>query len=327
MLCQIYSRPSKSEYTLVLSSILRSLLTFCLGTCTLALQGQDLDPRAYTRVPINGTVVIAGLAYSSGGVVTDPSIALKDLKASLQIPSLAAVRSFSFFGKTSQVLVAVPYAWGQASASVNGRPESVNRNGFSDIRLRWSVLFKGAPALTIQEFAKAPHKTILGASLNMVVPTGQYFNEKLINLGTNRWAFRPEFAVSHPFGKKWMIDGYIGLWLFTANPTFFPGNTRKTQQPMGAFQAHLSYNVSIKAWVALDLTYYAGGISALNGQPNPDRQSNSRIGVTLVLPTGKWSALKLAASTGAVVRSGSDFTSLSIGWQRAFYNLKPKAKQ
>ena len=291
------------------------------------MQAQDLDPRAYTRAPINGTVLITGVAFSKGAVVTDPSIALTDLKATLQIPSVAVVRTFGFFGKTSQVLVALPYAWGQASASVNGRPESVTRSGFSDLRLRWSVLFKGAPALTIQEFAKAPQKTILGASINVVAPTGQYFNEKLINLGTNRWAFRPELAVSHPFSKRWLIDGYAGVWLFTKNPSFYPGKTSKTQQPMGSFQAHISYNVNLRAWVALDFTYYVGGNTALNGKPNDDRQENSRIGATLVLPTGKFGALKFAASTGAIVRAGANFTTVSVGWQQAFYKVKPKAKK
>lgn len=291
----------------------------------MGLVGQDLDPRAYSRVPINGTVLVTGFSFSNGSVVTDPSVALQDLKASVQAPSLALLRSFGFLGKTSQVMVAVPYAWGQASAKLNGQSESVGRSGFSDMRLRWSVLFKGAPATTIGEFAKAPHKTILGASINVIVPTGQYFNDKLINLGANRWAFRPELALSHPFSKRWMIDFYTGLWLFTNNKSFYPGTTVKSQDPLAAFQAHLSYNVNLRTWVAFDATYYAGGDSRLNGVPKDDRQSNSRIGLTLVFPTGKMSALKLAGSTGAIVRSGANFTTFSIGWQQSFFR-KPKAR-
>lgn len=306
--------------------IIRSVFSFLLVFWFSNAVAQDLDPRAYSRVPINGTVVVTGFAYSTGAVVTDPSIAINDLKASTQVPSIAVLRSFGFLRKTSQLLVALPYAWGQASASINGQPESVNRSGFSDLRLRWSVLFKGAPALTIQEFAKAPHKTIFGASINVIVPTGQYFDEKLINIGTNRWAFRPELAISHPFSKKWMIDFYSGLWFFTKNNSFYPGTVVKTQSPMGAFQAHLSYNVNLRAWVAFDLTYYAGGSSQVNGIPKDDRQSNSRVGATLVLPTGKASAIKFAGSTGAIVRSGANFTTFSVGWQHAFYNKKPKAK-
>jgi Putative MetA-pathway of phenol degradation len=305
-----------------LNRILRIIFSFSLIVWTSGSNAQDLDPRAYSHVPKDGTVLVTGFAYSSGGVVTDPSIALEDLKASLQMPSLAGVRTFGFFGMTSQVLVALPYAFGQASAKINGQPESVSRNGFSDLRLRWSVLFKGAPALTLPEFRKAPRKTILGASVMVVAPTGQYFEEKLINLGANRWAFKPELALSHPFGKKWMIDFYSAVWLFTSNNNFYPGTSVRSQDPLGALQAHLSYNVSLRAWVALDLTYYGGGASTVNGVQKDDRQSNSRIGVTLVHPTGKMSAIKLAASTGAVVRLGANFTTFSVGWQRSFYNMK-----
>lgn len=306
--------------------ILRSVFSVFLVIWFSRSFAQDLDPRAYSRVPINGTVVVTGFAYSDGSVITDPSIAIEDLKASIQAPSIAVVRSFGFFGKTSQFLVALPYTWAQASALVNGQSESATRSGFSDLRLRWSVLFKGAPARTLQEFAKVPQKTVWGASINVIVPTGQYFYDKLINLGTNRWAFRPELAVSHPFSKKWMIDFYAGLWLFTTNNSFYPGSTVKTQNPMGSFQAHLSYNVSLRAWVAFDATYYVGGNSQLNGAPKDDRQSSSRIGATLVLPTGKFNSLKFAVSTGAIVRAGANFTTYSVGWQRPFYNMKKKAK-
>jgi hypothetical protein len=51
---------------------------------------------------------------------------------------------------------------------------------------------------------------------------------------------------------------------------------------------------------------------------NDDRQSNTRLGMTVVLPTGKLSSLKLAASTGAIVRIGQDFSTISLGWQRSW---------
>ena len=110
------------------------------------------------------------------------------------------------------------------------------------MRLRLSVLLRGAPASTPAEIAKAPRRTILGASLTVSAPTGQFFPDKLINLGANRWAFKPEFAVSHPIGEKWLLDAYAGIWLFTANDSFYPGTALRTQEPMGTFQAHISYN-------------------------------------------------------------------------------------
>jgi hypothetical protein len=286
--------------------------------------GQDLDPRAYARIPVNVTVAVAGFGYSDGGIVTDATLPLKDLKAKIIAPSLALVRSFSLLGKTAQVSAALPYAWGEATATISGIPQSTTRSGLSDMRFRFSWLLIGAPAVSLGELAKAPRKTILGTSLNIVTPTGQYYPEKLINLGTSRWAFKPEVAVSQPIGKRWLIDFYAGLWLFTENDTFYPGTSVRTQDPLGSFQGHISYNIQPLMWVALDWTYYTGGNSSVDGVKMDDRQSNARVGATMVLPVGKRHSVKFAYSTGAVIRSGADFTSVSAGWQTTFFGKANK---
>jgi hypothetical protein len=270
------------------------------------------------------TVVVAGFSYSTGGIMTDATLPVEDLNAKIGAPSLGVVRSFSLLGKTAQVSAALPYAWGDASATISGVPQSTTRSGFSDMRLRFSWLLVGAPAATIGEIAKAPRKTIFGASLSVVTPTGQYFPEKLINLGTSRWAFKPELAISQPVGRRWLIDFYTGLWLFTKNDSYYPGSSVRIQEPMGSFQGHISYNIQPLMWVALDLTYYTGGRSSVDGVEMNDRQSNSRIGGTLVLPVGKRHSVKFAYSTGAIIRSGADFTSISTGWQTTFFGKAEK---
>jgi hypothetical protein len=288
-------------------------------------RAQDLDPRAYARIPVNVTVVVAGIGYSQGGVVTDATIPIEDLQAKIGSPSLGVVHSFSLFGQTAQVSAALPYAWGDASATVAGIPQSTTRSGFSDMRFRFSWLLLGAPAASIGEIAKAPRKTILGASLSITTPTGQYYPDKLINLGTSRWAFKTELALSQPLGKRWLIDFYSGIWLFTKNDSYYPGSSVRTQDPLGSFQGHVSYNIQPLMWVALDWTYYTGGRSSVDGVEMNDRQTNSRIGATLVLPVGKRHSVKFAYSTGAIVRSGADFTSISAGWQTTFFG-KPVSK-
>jgi len=287
-------------------------------------QAQDLDPRAYARIPVNVTVVIAGIGYSHGGIVTDATLPLEDLQAQIGSPSLGVVHSFSLFRRTAQVSAALPYAWGEASATVAGIPQSTTRSGFSDMRLRFSWLLLGAPAATIGELAKAPRKTILGTSLSIVTPTGQYFPEKLINLGTSRWAFKPELALSQPLGKRWLIDFYAGIWFFTQNDSYYPGSSVRTQDPLGSFQGHISYNIQPLMWVAFDCTFYTGGMSSVDGVEKDDRQSNSRIGATLVLPVKKRHSIKVAFSTGAIIRSGADFTSISVGWQTTFFGKQGK---
>jgi hypothetical protein len=286
-------------------------------------QAQDLDPRAYVWIPVNVTVAVGGIGYSAGGILTDATVPVEDLQAKILSPSLGVVHTFSLLGRTAQVSAAIPYAWGDASATIAGVPQSTSRSGFGDMRLRFSWLLIGAPAAGIGEIAKAPRKTILGASLSITTPTGQYYPDKLINLGTSRWAFKPELAISQPLGKRWLLDFYSGLWLFTKNDSYYPGTSVRTQDPLGSFQGHISYNIQPIMWVALDLTFYTGGRSSIDGVEKDDRQSNSRIGATMVIPVGRLNSLKIAFSTGAVIRSGADFTTVSFGWQSTFLG-KPK---
>ena len=296
----------------------RRLLCSAAGLCLVLASpvwAQDLDPRAYVHVPINGTSLIWGLGVSHGGVVTDPTVPITDLLATVTTPSVGLARSFNLFGKTAQGFAAVPFSWADLSGEVLGDAKTAHRAGLSDLRLRMSVLVRGAPASTVLQLATLPRRTILGASLSIVAPTGEFFPDKLINLGTNRWSFKPEFAVSQPIGERWLLDTYAAIWFFTANDSFYPGTLTKTQEPMGAFQGHLSYNFRRQLWAALNATYYGGGRTTVEGVANSDLQSNSRIGGTFVMPVGRRHSVKFAVSKGAIVRLGADFTTFSFGWQ------------
>ena len=300
------------------------MLAFCMILMLDKVLAQDLEPRAYARLPVNAAALIAGYGYSSGGVVTDATLPVKDVNAYVNSPSLGGLYSFSFLGQTAQVSVGIPYLWAKVSGSVAETTQSITRSGFGDTRLRFSVLVHGAPALTAAELAKAPKRTVLGASLSITAPTGQYLEGKLINIGTNRWSFKPELALSQPLGNRWLFDLYAGVWFFTNNNSFYPGSLVRSQDPMGSFQAHISYNILLRAWAALDLTYYIGGSSSVNGVKNADRQENSRIGGTIVVPVGKRNSVKLAYSTGAIIRFGANFNTISIGWQTMFLKKPPK---
>ncbi|MGE5360128.1 MAG: transporter [Bacteroidales bacterium] len=298
--------------------------------CLLLLLGaplcaQDLDPRAYGVVPVNSTFAIGGFTLSHGGVLTDPTLPVTDLTATIETPSLGFGHSFSFFGKTAQAFAVVPYSFAQVSGVAVGEARSVDRAGLSDIRLRMSVLVRGAPAASVLELMKAPRRNVLGVSLSIVAPTGQFFPDRLINVGTNRWAFKPEFAVSHPMGTRWLLDAYAAVWLFGANDSFYPGTRVRTQEPMGAFQGHLSYTVKPKMWAAFDATYYVGGRSTIEGVANDDRQANARVGGTFVFPVGRNHSVKIGVSRGAIIRIGANFTTVAVGWQTGWVPMpKPK---
>jgi hypothetical protein len=300
-------------------------LVFFLSLISTMVIAQDLDPRAYVWIPANTRTVLGGFSYSYGGVVLDPTLPIKNLDADVQSFVLSYVHSFPLFGKTAQAMAALPYSWAQVSGEVQNQPDRITRSGFADMRFRFSMLVLGAPASTIEEIRKAPRKPIVAISLNAVLPTGQFYPDKLINLGAHRYAFRPEVALSYPIAQRWLVDVYSGVWFFTDNASFYPGHANRTQNPLGAFQAHISYNITPRHWVALNATYYVGGESAINDVYSDDRQDNSRVGLTAVMPVGKRNSLKLSASTGAIVRIGQDFTTISLGWQTSWFGRTPES--
>ena len=287
--------------------------------CTISVSAQDLDPRAYARVPVDATVLIAGFNYTYGDVILDPTLPIKDLEAKVSSPMLGIARTFSLFGLTSQAYAVLPYSWAEASGKVLGEDSSITRSGFGDTRFRLSVLFLGAPAATVEEFAKSSPQTVMGASLTVSAPTGQYFSDKVINLGTNRWSFKPEIGLSYLVTKQWLIDLYAGAWFFTTNNSFYPGTSVRSQDPLITFQTHVSYNFTPVMWAAIDFTYYTGGQSSIDDVYKDDRQNNSRIGATFNFPVSRHSAIKLAYSTGAIIRIGGDFSTISVAWQTAFF--------
>src|SRR5262249_22325482 len=139
--------------------------------------------------------------------------------------------TFNLAGRQARVVTVLPAAWGDVHGEVHHIPQRLNVAGLVDPRIKLSIGLRGAPALTLAEVARKPTRTALGASVTVVPPLGQYSANQIVNLGNHRWAFKPEFGLSHVVGH-WTIDGYIGAWLFTANNVYFPGHSRRTQDPI-----------------------------------------------------------------------------------------------
>jgi hypothetical protein len=164
----------------------------------------------------------------------------------------------------------------------------------------------------IEEFRDYQQKTNIGASLVVIAPLGQYDPARLVNIGSNRWAAKPEVGLSHRLGR-WYLDFYLGGWFFTANRKFATGT--RTQDPIGSAQIHVSYNVTHRVWASFDANYYTGGRSSINGVRNFDLQRNSRVGGTLSIPVTGRQSVKITGSTGAKTTVGAAFQSIAIAYQ------------
>jgi hypothetical protein len=292
-----------------------------LATLTLAAgtaDGQELEPREYSPSPIGTTFVVTSATRSAGGVFTDASVPIDDVEATIGVLGLAAGRTFAIAGKQALVLGIVPIAWGTASGQVGEGRHEVSRRGLADPRLKLSIILSGSPALKPADFAKAPRRTIVGASVTVVPPLGQYDDRKLVNLGSNRWSVKPEVGISYPRGR-WTFDGYAGMWIFTDNDHYYPGDSTRHQDPIVGIQGHVSYTLGRRAWLSANATWYTGGQSTINGVAKSDLQRNTRVGATWAQPIGRRQSLKVAYSAGATTRVGSDFRTITAAWQLVFF--------
>lgn len=280
---------------------------------------QDLEPRAYSASPVGLNFFLIGGGRSSGSVLVDPNLPIEDVSATLYGATIGMGRTFDLAGRQALITGVLPYVWGSASGRVFEQRREIHRSGLADLRLKLSVNLYGNPARSPRDFARFRKRTtIIGTSLTIAAPAGQYDPSKLINLGTNRWAIKPELGISYPV-RGFDLDAYCGVWLFSANHNFFPGAQTRTQDPVTAVQGHASYTIRPRLWLAADITWYHGGTSSVNGISSL-AQNNSRAGVTLSLPIGSKQSIKIAYSTGTTSRAGTDFDTVGVVWQFAWFD-------
>jgi hypothetical protein len=158
---------------------------------------------------------------------------------------------------------------------------------------------------------------VLGVSIVFSVPVGQYYPSKLINLGTNRWGFKPEVGFSHREGRLY-YEMYTGVWMFTENNNFYKSTTLK-QSALFSFQAHVDYIFKSKIWVALNGGFALGGQTALNGFDKNDDQQNWRLGGTFSLPINIHQSIKFMANTGVATRAGQNYTAFTVVYQYSWF--------
>ena len=284
------------------------------------LQAQDLEPRLLSPVPTGGNFAIASYGYSTGNILLDNTMPVEDLNARINSIVLAYARSFKLFNKLAKFDIITPYAFSTYDAVVDGVDTSATRNGFGDPMFRLSMVLIGTGAWNPADFMKqVPEKFNLGAALRVVVPLGQYDPTKLINLSTNRWAFKFTFAGSYTLARKWIFEGHVNPVLFTENSSFFNGNTLK-QKTLISTQLHTTYVFKPGIWLAASVGRSFLGETVLNGEEQDDLQNTSRYGLAFAYKVSKHSALKLGFTSGITARYGADFTTLVLAYQYIWFD-------
>ena len=313
-------------------SIFLKMRFLAIGSCGIVLfvtcglfapicRTQDLAPRAYVITPLHSNAINLTYSFFDGNIIFDGTTPITDATARFNVSTISISHSLNFFGRTAMFSASLPYGVGNFRGTVADAETLAHRSGLLGTSLRFSVNLIGGRAMNVQEYVRWRQKTIVGVSIKLVPASGQYDPTKLINLGTNRWAVKPELGYSRRWGH-WILDAYGGVWFFTTNSDFFsrnqfsPGTNTQTQSPTGSFEGHLSYDFKPRLWLSLDGNYWFGGSTSLNGVQNiATSQRNSRVGATASIPLTRRQSIKLSYNDGAYIRYGGNYQNISVGWQ------------
>jgi hypothetical protein len=285
-------------------------------------QAQDIDPRRWSHLPIGATFTGTGYAYTTGDISLDPVLRIQNGQFDVQTIGVKCIQSFELFQRSARVDVGQTYQFGHWSGLINGVPAATSRAGLADTSVRFAVNLYGAPPLKGKEFAeyratKANHETIAGIGLALQLPTGQYYSDKLINLGDNRFTFRPQIGAEHSWGK-WSAELTFQTWFFTDNDDFFNGN-KLQQDPLYTTDTSLIYTFRPGVWVAGSFGYSGGGNTTIDGVSKNDNESSLGYGFSVGLPISHNVGVKLYyIGTHSEAHTGQDSdtfaAALSVMW-------------
>jgi len=242
---------------------------------------QELEPRRWSHLPVNMNFAGAGYGYTRGEIFIDPVLQIEDAKMELNTLAAKYIRSFALFGHSARIDLIQAAQSGHWEGLVEGVPKRIHRDGLSDSIMRFAFMLHGAPPLRGKEYAQyrasLDRETLVGAALAVHLPTGDYDETKLINLGNNRFTIRPQLGVVHTRGK-WSMEVTGSAWIFTDNTDFYGGHTLE-QSPLLTLQAHLDYTFRPGLWAGGGLAYGYDGESRIDGIDKDDEKENLAFGL------------------------------------------------
>ncbi|MFV2061611.1 MAG: transporter, partial [Gammaproteobacteria bacterium] len=287
------------------------ILSFALFYGSLS-QAQELEPRSYINIPIAQNFLAVLYTYSDGDIFTAPQVPVQDVTLRVDGPFLGYAHTFALFGHSAKLDMSIGHACALGKAVFEGNNISRGFCGVTDSKIRLNYNFYGAPALAIQDFVKHKKQTVIGTSLQVNIPTGEYDTQYLLNIGSNRWYIKPEIGMSIPVGK-WEFDFALGVKFFADNDEF-KGVSTLRQDPIYNVQLHIVYDIVRGQWVAFDTNYFEGGDTYLDGVKSSLTRGNYRGGMTYSFAINSQNSIKLLANTGVTTRLGNKSNAYGLAW-------------
>ena len=294
----------------------RILLFLISGGFVLPCFALDLEPLKWNHIPLGTSFAGGAYAYTEADISVDPALQLEEVEMKLDTVAAKYIHAFEIFGKSARIGITQAYQKGRWSGLVDGTPASIKRSGWSDTFVRFAANLYGGPPLSGKDFsdyrATLKEETIVGAALVLRLPTGDYMDDKLINLGQNRFAIRPQIGVIHT-RNEWTTEFTAEIAFYTDNDDFFNGRELE-QKPILFTQAHLIRKLGPGEWASFSLGYNYGGENTVDGDDKDNKRQNFGWALGYSYPISRTAGIKISyINSQSQESTGLDSESLVAG--------------
>lgn len=291
--------------------LLLTAVAAALLSAASSVSAQFADPRAYENSPVGINQFELGYAYVRANASLDPSLVIPEAKFNLNQGFIDYTHYQGLLHRMTWVEAGVPVAG--LSGAISGTSISGSVNGAGDSSYQFAALVMGGPALSPAQFETYQPATTLGVSLSMTAPTGLYRSGKILNLGSYRWSFKPEVALSHPFGpqQRWVVDTYANAYFYTNNSSY-QGSETLHQAPLPGLEEHISYSFNDRLWASLDTRYSFHGTTFVDRLDQNNPQQNFILGTEMNISFNSRNSLVIELAKALVHQNGPALTGFSV---------------
>lgn len=174
-------------------------------------------------------------------------------------------------------------------------------------------------------YSNSDTKTYFALANYVFIPTGEYDNDKALNLGTNMWSLLHEIGFVQGFLQKFYFEVYGGIkWFPTENDEYRRYGVDTVDRdldrdPIYSVESHLSYDVTKSFFISADYYYQYGGEGDVDGFGSlQDELNDHTIGFTAAFLTTPQTQLLLQFQKTIKSENGIENMDLALRWSYFF---------
>jgi len=243
--------------------------------------------RSYLNAPQGHLLMYsyAGTRSNTGGV---ESLPIPKTETRLQTQSLVYSRIIDVGGRTGGLGVVLPIT-DLLSYDTQANVVTARESAIGDPSFTFEMNLFGAPALEREEFKDWTPDDYCGLHFLLGVPWGEYDPNSVVNIGANRFTFRPllNYSITADEGQSW-LDFYGSVFFFSDNDEY-RGASVLSQRPLANLELHYSSIVYDRLWAGVGLMGAFGGEVWVDDVVVTPEQQTGRLALSAGTPMFKGS--------------------------------------